>query len=108
MSPVNPYLQLLNRTRKEVTSCLYQEFLGSGFVEGPEDFNETLLTFLVSPIITPEHEYFFQTLYRVTLDRVSSTLGEGERLDVQRFQNVFYREYLRGKFTSESFFEKVS
>jgi len=108
MSPVNPYHHLLNQTRKEVTSLLYLEFLGNGFVEGSEDFDQTLLTFLVSPINTPEHEYFFQTLYKVTLDRVSSILGEGERLDVQRFQDVFYREYLQGKFSSESFFEKVS
>lgn len=108
METLNPYIRYIRSTQKEITTCLYLELLGSGFVKDSSDFDQTLLTMLTTPTTSIEHEYFFQALYKVTLDRVQGLLADGERLDMPRFQEVFYREYLQGKFHSESFFEKAS
>ena len=106
--PINPYLQYIRSTQREISTYLYLELLGSGFVEDSSDFDQVLLTYLTSPTTSIEHEYLFQSLYKVTLDRVNKMLVDGERLDLPRFQEVFYREYLQGKFNQESFFKKVS
>jgi len=108
METPNPYIRYIRSTQREITTCLYLELLGSGFVKDSSDFDQTLLTLLTTPTTSIEHEYFFQALYKVTLDRVRRLLADGERLDMPRFQEVFYREYLQGKFHSESFFEKAS